>query len=205
MRFKVTAALQLFGQRPHVSTSDPAGNSIKGRNLWSGFFYCCLPQKKGTVCCDSTKAPFTGFAVNANWIMCHLQSGKLDRGEARKLLVRCGNASRFIKELDSNEAELEKEAIAQAIKQAAQLLEQVQKAPKSYPKVQAFLNQFKKPRHRYRFLVLAGPSKVGKTAFARCLCDEGMETLEINCAGGCRARLKSLPPKSAWPHLVRRD
>ena len=59
------------------------------------------------------------------------------------------------------------------------------------PKVQACLNQFKKPRHRYRFLVLAGPSRVGKTAFARSLCKPGMETLEVNCSSGAEPDLKA--------------
>ena len=42
-----------------------------------------------------------------------------------------------------------------------------------------FVRQFKKAMHRCRFLVLAGPSRVGKTAFARFLCEPGMETLEV--------------------------
>ena len=59
------------------------------------------------------------------------------------------------------------------------------------PKVQACLNQFKKPRHRYRFLVLAGPSRVGKIAFVKSLCGPGMETLEVNCSSGAEPDLKA--------------
>ena len=44
---------------------------------------------------------------------------------------------------------------------------------------------------RYKFLVLSGPSKVGKTAFARTLCERGLETLEVNCASGAEPDLRA--------------
>jgi len=181
----------LSGVAPSISSTDPEGNSVKGRNLWSGFFYCSLPPKKGTICCDSTKAPFTGFQVNPNWIMCYVQGGKLHRADARKLLVRCGTATRLIKELDTTDMELEREAIEIAQAQVNHLLGAVEKPPKAYPKVQAFLDQFKMPRHRYKFLVLSGPSRLGKTAFARTLCDTGLMTLEIDCAGGLEPDMRA--------------
>ena len=40
-------------------------------------------------------------------------------------------------------------------------------------------------------MVLSGPSRLGKTAFARTLCDPGFETLEINCAGGAEPDLRA--------------
>lgn len=104
------------------------------REIRSGFFYCCLPQKRGTVCCDSTEAPFTGFRVNPNWIMCHVQGKKLHRADARKLLVECGGATRLIRELDAMDLEEEREAVEKAQAEAARLL------GKTYPKVQAFVN-----------------------------------------------------------------
>ena len=191
MVFRVTRVYHLFNRAPNLSFGEGTGSKAKGRNQWSGFLYCCLPMKKGTVCCDSTKAPFTGFQVNPNWIMVHLQSGKLDRADARKLLVRCENASRLVAELDKNEAEQEREAVLTAQRGAEELLAQVERPVKSYPKVTAFVNQFKHAKHRYMFLVLAGPSRVGKTAFARTLCDPGKETLEINCAGGAEPDLRA--------------
>ena len=53
-------------------------------------------------------------------------------------------------------------------------------AEKEYEEFQLFLQQFEKPLRRYKFLVLSGPSQVGKAAFARSLCDPGIETLDIN-------------------------
>ena len=191
MVWKPNRVYHLFGSAPSLSTNCPLGGSSKGRNLWSGFLYCCMPEKKGTVCCDSTKAPYEGFMVNANWIMNYVQSGKLCREVARKMLVRVGTASRLVKELDNQEAEIEREAIAEARRAAEIMLARETRPVKSYPEVQSFMQQFSVAQHRYKFLVLAGQSRVGKTEFARTLCDPGYETLEINCAGGAEPDLRA--------------
>ena len=182
-----------LGEVPaHLSTSvTGAQQSNRGRSQWSGFFYCCLKDKKGTVLAAATKQPFTGFLVNPQWILSLVQAHKLDVAPAHDLLVKCVNGSRHIKDLLAYDQEMEKLAVKQAVAEAEQLLKGTLKEQKKYPKVEAFLNQFKKPRHRYRFLVLAGPSRVGKTAFARSLCGPGMETLEVNCGSGAEPDLKA--------------
>ena len=120
-----------------------------------------------------------------------VQAHKLDVSFGHDLIVKCVNGSRYIKELQAYDQEMEKLAVKQAVQEAERLLGGTLKKQRSYPKVQAFLNQFKKPRHRYRFLVLAGPSRVGKTAFARSLCGPGMEILEVNCSSGAEPDLKA--------------
>ena len=140
---------------------------------------------------EATKQPFSGFLVNPQWIMNLVQADKLDIASAHGLLVKCVNAARHIKDLQAYDQENEKLAVKQAVAEAERLLGGSLKEQKQYPKVQVFLNQFKKPRHRYRFLVLAGPSRVGKTAFARSLCSPGMETLEVNCSSGAEPDLKA--------------
>ena len=176
----------------HVSTSI-AGCTTSRRNersQWSGFMYCCLKDKKGTVCADATKLPFRGFLVNPTWIMNLVQSKKLEVGPARGLLVQCGNASRHLNELNVYETELERLAVQDAIAEATRLLSHILKPQRQYPKVQAFLNQFKTPRPRYKFLVLSGPSRVGKTAFACSLCEPTAQTLELNCSSGAEPDMR---------------
>ena len=163
----------------------------RGRSQWSGFLYCCLKQKKGTVLAEATKQPFQGFLVNPQWIVNLVQAHKLNIANAHDLLVQCVNGSKHIKDLQAYDQEMEKLAVRKAVLDAARQLGGTLKEQKVYPKVQAFLNQFKKPRHRYKFLVLAGPSRVGKTAFARSLCEPGVETLEVNCSSGAEPDLKA--------------
>ena len=155
------------------------------------FFYCCIAEKSGTLFCQATKLPFSGFLVSPTWILNLVQGKKLEPTAARALLVRCANGSRHVKELEAHEAHLEEEAVQKAEDEAQRLLSDTLKPSKQYPLVNAWIKQFDKPRHRYKFLVLQGPSRVGKTAFARSLCDPGFETLEINCASGAEPDLRA--------------
>ena len=172
------------GCRTHAATQIGGISSMKAINNWCGFFYCCIKEKKGTVFTEATKTPFTKFLVNPAWIMSLVQGGKLATEPARNLLVRCVNASRHVKELEQHEQELEKEAVKQAMAEAERLLSQRLKKQEVFAEAEAFVRQFDEALHRYKFLVLAGPSRVGKTAFARSLCEEGKEVLEVNCASG---------------------
>ena len=110
---------------------------------------------------------------------------------AKALLVQCASASRHIRELELHEAHLEEEAVKKAQEEASRLLQGGLKPQKSYPEVEIFMRQFDEALHRYKFLVLSGPSRVGKTAFARSLCAQGFETLEVNCASGAEPELRA--------------
>jgi hypothetical protein len=129
--------------------------------------------------------------VNPTWIMNLLQAEKLERDTARALLVQCVGASRHVRELDLHEAELEKVAVQTATLEAAQVLSSRLRPQKIFPEADAFCKQFETPEMRYKFLVLSGPSKVGKTAFARTLCERGLDTLEVNCASGAEPDLRA--------------
>lgn len=192
LRISNLSCFEFEGCTAHMSTQiGGLSHYTRSRGNWSGFFYCCLLEKKGTVFSEATKAPFTKFLVNPAWILSLVQASKLDIRPARELLVRCVNASRHVKELEIHEQELEKAAVKEALEQAQILLTQSLKKQKFYEKAQCFLRQFEKPLHRYKFLVLSGPSKVGKTAFARSLCELGKEVLEVNCASGDEPNLRA--------------
>ena len=110
---------------------------------------------------------------------------------ARPLLVRRGNASRHIRELGVNEEELEKMAVAKAMSEADRELGGTLQRWKHLPETERFLAQFHKPLRRHSFLVLSGPSRLGKTVYARSLCPPNMAVLEINCAGGAEPDLRA--------------
>ena len=78
-----------------------------------------------------------------------------------------------------------------AEQEAQRLLGNTLRPSKQYAEVDTWLQQYATARHRYKFLVLQGPSQLGKTAFARSLCDPGLETLEVNCASGDEPDLRA--------------
>ena len=82
----------------------------------------------------------------------------------------------LIKEVQAYDQEMEKIAVKQEPTTLRGLLGKTMKEQKREPEVQAFLQQFEKAMHRKRILVLAGPSREGKTVFARSLFGPGMET-----------------------------
>ena len=116
---------------------------------------------------------------------------KMETDVAKALLVQCANASRHIKELDVYEFMMEEAAVKRAVVDSTRMLSKSLKPQKTYPEVETFVRQFDQALHRYKCLVLSGPSKVGKTAFARSLCDPGFETLEVNCASGAEPELRA--------------
>ena len=125
-----------LGEVPaHFSTSvTGAQQQSRGRAQWSGFFYCCLKDKKGTVLAAATKQPFTGFLVNPQWILSLVQAEKLDVGPAHDLLVKCVNGSRHIKDLLVHDQEMERLAVKQAVVEAERLLKGTLKEQKSIPR-----------------------------------------------------------------------
>ena len=165
--------------------------NAKGRMTWAGFFYCCIHDKTGTVFSEATRIPFKNFLVQPNWILNLVQSQKLETDVAKMLLVQCVNASRHIRELDLHAVHLEEIAVKKAHEEAIRLLSTTIKPSRKYPEVERFVEQFATPLHRYNFLVLSGPSQVGKTGFARSLCDPALQTLEINCASGAEPDLRA--------------
>ena len=192
LRLHDCSVLTFEGVKCHMASQIGGVAAGQGRNSWCVFFfYCCVLQKKGAVFSMATKEPFCKFAVSPTWIMTMIQAGKLSVRAGRELLVQCVSASRHLRELDQYEMELEKAAVVVAKRTAEDLVGRTFKKQKSYDEVDAFVNQFAEGLARYKFLVLAGPSKVGKTAFARSLCEDGLEVLEVNCASGVEPNLRA--------------
>ena len=62
------------------------------------------------------------------------------------------------------------------------------------PPVAAWLESFSEVKFRYSFLVLDGPSRMGKTVYARHLAGDPMSVLEIDCTGTVFPDLRSVRP-----------
>ena len=170
--------------QPHVADSMKGSAYQMGRNSFAGMFYL-LPDKIGSVFAYSTKAPFSQYNVQGQWIMCLLQAGKVSVSTARPLLLKtCYNVVRYKAELDVLEEEEERGAIKDAQALALRLLGDQNRAFKRYDIVDSWLAQYTEIQHRYRFLVLDGPSRLGKSEFAKAQAPPNTTHFLVNCGAG---------------------
>ena len=177
MRFEnitpnVTAAPNLGGGR---------GTSAR---TWAGYFYCTVP-KIGQVFVDANKTAFRDFPVQGQWVMSLLQAGKIDSGVARSLVYRVAHGvTRLLGDLDAVERHREDAAVQTARSNAVAALAGRQLPFVVLPEVELWDAQYLDLQERYSFLIMEGPSRVGKTLFARSKCPRGQQVYEVNCAAG---------------------
>ena len=110
---------------------------------------------------------------------------------ARKEMVRCAKClTRHLPNL----TKLEEESIAldlqKTIRAKEEILEGERSPFKQLKPVLALIEDLKVPRDRRKFLVLDGPSRLGKTAYAMSLFGKAA-TLEVNCMGETNPQLQS--------------
>lgn len=191
MTLASTSKYELDGAVPRVAHTVAGLCANRMGTTWAGFLYCCV-EKVGHLWHPASRRPFKDFLVNPNWIMNLLQSRKVTVALARKLVLQCCNGSvRLLRELDVLEAEEEKEAIRRCQAEATLALQGDLCTWKTFPEVAAWARQYDLMQHRYKFLVLQGPSRLGKTVFARSLAPIGTEVLELNCAAGVEPDLRA--------------
>ena len=141
--------------------------------------------KIGQISTWGTKRPFKDFLVQGQWIMNWLQAEKITTTVARIYLLKsCHNVSRTLQELEIIERERERVLIQCSMAAASVELKRGQRSFRVIPQVVEWERQYIQVLYRYCFLVLEGPSKMGKTQYAKSLCPEGKEVLEVNCAAG---------------------
>ena len=89
------------------------------------------------------------------------------------------------------EMEWEKQALEEAMEKCRKELGAQQKGWKSFPAIVKWKLQYENMMHRYQFLVLEGPSRMGKTVYARSLASDASKALEINCSAGTEPDLRA--------------
>jgi len=161
------------------------------RACFAGMFYCVV-QKHGQVFQYTTREPFRDFLVNGTWVMNLLQSGKIGVELAKSLLQRtCSSHSRWSKEISAVEQAEERAVVSLAISQAEKALSAIKRPFRVLPSVSLWQTQYESHAYRYRMLILEGPSKIGKTIYARSLTPPNRSYLELNCTSGAEPDLRS--------------
>ena len=179
---------------------------------WQSFYYVAAP-KTSQLFTYNTKEPFIDYLVNANWIWNLVQGEKLTPSVARQQFVRCGN--RLTTHLPNIERVLS-EPIALELKNKIAEKERIFQAERHPFKpilpVQRLVVDLQTPRDRRKFLVVEGPSRLGKTQYIMSLFGR-TATLEINAADEMSPSLQAFDYKEhrcilldeASPEMVLRN
>jgi len=142
----------------------------RGRGaLFAGAFYVTVP-KIGRILGCSTKSPFEDYIVLDRWITTLFVLGKITSATARELYLRVVTGARHnLATLDfvTTEAQQMRETAERL--QIETRLRSSQRPFRVLPQVEQWKEQYEHDRDRYKFLVLDGPSQMGKTRFAASL------------------------------------
>lgn len=180
---------QIMLSTPHISDSLGSVAFGRYRNMAVGFYYLQSP-KISTLIQGGSHQPFVDYGVTAAMVLSLVQGGKMLYDDARRELSKIPVG--IVKNLESldrwhRERGVQKQEALLAWHR--QQLAKEQQPWRRFPLVEVWLDQYRRPQPRFKFLVLDGPTRVGKTLFARALCREG-EVLELNMAGGAMVDLR---------------
>ena len=130
-----------------------------------------------------TKLAYRDYPVSAEWVWNLLQSKKLGADTARRELVQ---TTKSLTRHLPNVEKLIQESIAlelgDIIAAKEKILEKSRTPFRELPEVSALLKDLQECRDRRKFLVLDGPSRMGKTMYVKSLFGKD-KTLELNCSG----------------------
>ena len=157
------------------------GQRVVKQGSWCGAYYVQCP-KVGGIFQDGNRSPYENHGVNGSWIFNLAQSGKMEYGVARTELIRTAQGlPRKLADLDKWHQESQKLSLENRIRETQALLGESLSPFRELPAVTSWMAECARPSFRKRFLVLEGPSGLGKTEYVKHL--YGREhTLELNCA-----------------------
>jgi hypothetical protein len=147
-----------------------------------------------TVWSECSAELFKDLSLSARGVFAGLQSRKYTVATARSLLKRIpAGADRHLAELERYEVEQCARAVAQVREWRARHSSAPRRAWRSYRVIMDWIQQYDCVLDRYRFLVIDGPSQMGKTQYVRGLCDPG-ELLEVDMSGDAPMCLRDYSP-----------
>ena len=151
-------------------------------------------RKIGQIASGGSVDMCSDYAIQPDWVLLLLQSGKIDLPEARRLAIRAvRNLPQVWSILDAVERE-QNEARLQLHVSSVQKALAAERFPfKILPEVVAWNAGFTKLRSRYKFLVLDGPSQAGKSEYARSLASPGCAFF-VDCGKASEPDLRSFVP-----------
>lgn len=190
------SSLLVFRDSQGVQSNIMAGQPSSARQAgFQGALY--LSERKiGSVFSFSTRRMFSDYIIQPVWVLNLLQCRKITHATAKSLIVKsCQNVSKYMQDLQVLEEEQARCQAEAASRRVLSALNDMAKPFHCLPEVEEWKKQFEGEAFRFKFLVLEGPSRIGKTVFARMtLTPPGREFYELNCAGEADLNLRGLQP-----------
>lgn len=178
---------------PHVTEGMGPIAFARGRNRTAALYYLQAP-KVSCIFQGGSHVPFEDYGVQPHNIFMLAQSNKMLFQDARRELAKIPlGIARNIEHLERWHRERCAEKQREYQEWHQRQLQHERRPWRRLPLVEVWLLQYRQSLSRYRFLVLDGPSRMGKTQYARALCREG-GVLELNMAGGAQADLREFDP-----------
>lgn len=198
VRLQPEECMVLLGTMPHIATRLGSDSFTRTRNTAAGLWYLQGP-KVSTVYVKGTHQPFEDYGVNPLWIFRSLQAGKTTVASAREAMLRIPmGLPRNLEALDRWQRERCERLVMAAVEDRAEQVRAVARPFRRFPVVELWKAQYGQTLDRYRFLVLEGPSRMGKTAFVYSLVERRC-CYEMNLAGGANPDLRDY---SANEHML---
>jgi hypothetical protein len=171
-----TNAWAFEGSQPLLKPNRQRGrHSQKG--IDRGHFYCQC-KKKGNVYSCSNYCKYTDFIVEQKWVIGLWQRRKVSHEDARhEIIAARGHTMSYLREIETIQELEETVAIEQEKAMIDAQLKGVLKPFRVIPEVSTWMQQYERDspkgiwckESRFKFLVLTGPSCLGKTQFAKSL------------------------------------
>lgn len=176
---------KVLGSKPHVVPSTAVNKrkntieAIRGE----GHFYI-MGKKRGFVKGSSTLQPFTDYCIRPQQIQRMFVAGHYSADQACDHFLSAGlNAEFNVRNVLFIAQKREEMKLDAMVLEAQRKLRRIQKPPRQVEFItKNWVPQYEEFLHRYRFLVLDGPSRTGKTTWSRAQAEVG-EVYEVNCAG----------------------
>ncbi|CAE7672280.1 unnamed protein product [Symbiodinium sp. CCMP2592] len=189
--FRNEPGLKFRNSQPYRSLAAPVARGRACKRAYDQGHFYLTPLKTGAILHATNAPPFKSYAVSPEWITSMWQGDKLSPESAKELYLKCKKHVKQYCDNVTSQVQMTQQSNLQERQAAAQAALLRMHRPRVYlePVEQEFLPQFQVDAFRRRFLVLDGPTKLGKTIFASSLA--GPEhTLELNCASSMEPNLR---------------
>ena len=189
VRIRVSEDMHMLGSQPYVATRMGVDACTRARNSAAGLWYLQGP-KVSTVYVKGTHQPFDDYPVNPLWIFRALQGEKTLFVPAREAMMRIpAGLPRNLEALDRWQRERCQRLVMAAVEERSRAVRASARPFRRFPVVELWKAQYEQTLDRYRFLVLEGPSRMGKTAFVYSLVESAC-CYEMNLSGGANPDLR---------------